>query len=285
MALAWRETQTALSRVRTQFAASITNDDNRYAKRSSTVVYWPPTRPSCQNRKCTYVNNRCIQSRNIRIWPWLSRGCIEYEIVMLTGRRWGVKLLYNPGERKFKSVGEKMLEWRPCHREAGPSGPRLSSPGERERNAVMAIRVGVNMLQFCSASNSLSHTTLSIKWEVYFSKRPVFARLHCVVMFLHAYVLCGYTTTTLRLTVKSLWRKPVFFQITEVKHRWAGSVLRWVTISATTGPVSNLRLVCQTRQNLANSYRYVATMCQWANKDVADTRPSRQKFNKESLSV
>ena len=26
------------------------------------------------------------------------------------------------------------------------------------------------MLQFCSVSNSLSHTTLSIKWEVYFSK-------------------------------------------------------------------------------------------------------------------
>ena len=27
-----------------------------------------------------------------------------------------------------------------------------------------------NMLQFCSVSNSLSHTTLSIKWEVYFLK-------------------------------------------------------------------------------------------------------------------
>ena len=29
------------------------------------VTYWP--RPSCQNRKCTCVNNRCIRSRNIRI--------------------------------------------------------------------------------------------------------------------------------------------------------------------------------------------------------------------------
>ena len=27
------------------------------------VVYWPTTRPGCQNRKCTYVNNRCIRSR------------------------------------------------------------------------------------------------------------------------------------------------------------------------------------------------------------------------------
>ena len=42
-------------------------------------------------------------------------------------------------------------------------GLQLSSPGEQERNAVMAIRVGVNMLQFCSVSNSLSHTTLSNK--------------------------------------------------------------------------------------------------------------------------
>ena len=65
---------------------------------------------------------------------------------------------------------EKMLVWRTCPREAWPPGPRLSSPGERKRNAVMANRVGVNMLQFCSVSNSLSHTTFQIKWEVYFSK-------------------------------------------------------------------------------------------------------------------
>ena len=92
---------------------------------------------------------------------------------MLAGRGVDIKLLYNPGDRKFELVGEKMLEWGTCHREAGPLGPRLSSPEERERNAVMAIRVGVNMLQFCSVSNSLSHITLSIKWEVYFSKRSV----------------------------------------------------------------------------------------------------------------
>ena len=62
---------------------------------------------------------------------------------------------------------------------SGPPGPRLSSPGERERNAVMVNRVGVNMLQFCSVSNSPSHTTLSIKWEVYFSKRLCRASLLC----------------------------------------------------------------------------------------------------------
>ena len=39
--------------------------------------------------------------------------------------------------------------------EAEPPGPRLSSPGERKGKAVIARRVGgVNMLQFCSVSNS-----------------------------------------------------------------------------------------------------------------------------------
>ena len=50
---------------------------------------------------------------------------------------------------------------RTCPRDAGPPGPRLISPGEQERNMVMAIGVGINMLQFCSVFNSLSHTTLS----------------------------------------------------------------------------------------------------------------------------
>ena len=68
------------------------------------------------------------------------------------------------------AVGEKMLGWGTCPREAWPPSPWLSSPGERERNVVIAIRVGVNMLQSCSVFNSLSHTTLSIKWEVDFSK-------------------------------------------------------------------------------------------------------------------
>ena len=108
----------------------------------------------------------------------------------------GVEQLYNSVHRKFNQ-----LEIR-CGREnQHPErlGPRLSSPGERKRNAVMAIRVEVNMLQFCSVSNSLSHTTLSIKWEVYFSKRSVFARPYCVIMILYAYAcVCifghGYTT-------------------------------------------------------------------------------------------
>ena len=89
-----------------------------------------------------------------------------------------------------QSVREKMLEWGPCPRKAGPPGPQLSSPGEQERNAIMAMRVGVNMLQFCSVSNSISHTTLSIKWEVYFSKRLcplVFIASLCFRMHMYMY--------------------------------------------------------------------------------------------------
>ena len=52
----------------------------------------------------------------------------------------GVELLYNSVHRKFESlgikrVGDKMRERKPAPREAGPPGLRLSSPGERERNA------------------------------------------------------------------------------------------------------------------------------------------------------
>ena len=119
----------------------------------------------------------------------------------------GVELLYNSVHRKFnhletrcsresqhpaegalrplinqlgiRPVGDKMLDWGTCPLEAGPPGPQLSSPGEWERNAVMANRVGVNMLQFCLVSNFLSHTTLSIKWEVYFSKDLCRSSLLC----------------------------------------------------------------------------------------------------------
>ena len=66
----------------------------------------------------------------------------------------GVELLYNSVHRKFNQLEIRCGE--PAPREAGTPGPWLSSPGEWERNVVMAIRVGVNMLQFCSVSNSLS---------------------------------------------------------------------------------------------------------------------------------
>ena len=56
-----------------------------------------------------------------------------------------VELLHNSVHRKFNQLEIK------CGREN-----RLSSPGEWERNTVMANRVGVNIFQFCLVSNSLS---------------------------------------------------------------------------------------------------------------------------------
>ena len=119
----------------------------------------------------------------------------------------GVELLYNSVHRKFNQFGDQ-TSWeqdaveKASTQQSGPSGPRLSScswgsdeleircwieehvserlgpqtpgwTGERERNAVMANRVGVNMLQFCSVSNSLSHTTLSNKVRGIFFQRTV----------------------------------------------------------------------------------------------------------------
>ena len=90
----------------------------------------------------------------------------------------GVELLYSSVHMKFKQlefrcgrVNQHPAEWAP--------EPWLSSIGERERNAVLAIRVGVIMSQFWSVSNSLSYTNLSLKWEVYFSKELCRSSLLC----------------------------------------------------------------------------------------------------------
>ena len=131
------------------------------------VVYWPTTQPGCQNRKCTYVNNRCIRLRNIRIITLTvdglnvcncdahkKKGALNYYIT-----RW---------RQEVSEFGDQTRWWQDAVEKAstqqsGPAGLQLSSPGKRERNAVMANRVRVNMLQFCLVSNSLSHTTLSNK--------------------------------------------------------------------------------------------------------------------------
>ena len=100
---------------------------------------------------------------------------------------WAMELLYNSMKTgsqwvlETRSWKQDVVEKASTQQKAGPPGLSLSSPGE-----LMAIRVGVNMLQFCSVSNSLSH--FQKKWEVYFFK-GVFARLYyCVVMVLYAYV-------------------------------------------------------------------------------------------------
>ena len=139
----------------------------------------------------------------------------------------GIELLYNPVHRKFNQLetrcgresqhpGEGALRppinqfgdqmsWREdagmrtCPREAGPQVPGWAAQENGKETRLWPIEWGVNMLQFCSVSNSLSHTTLSIKWEVYFSKRLCrLSLLYRCVLHADVYVLCGYTTTLAR---------------------------------------------------------------------------------------
>ena len=74
--------------------------------RASVVIYWP--RPSCQNRKSTCVNNRCIRSRNIRI----CRG------VELSAKLWrSQEEEWTPNYYITPATGiSNQLEWR-CGRE------------------------------------------------------------------------------------------------------------------------------------------------------------------------
>ena len=92
---------------------------------------------------------------------WMSAICDAHK------KKVGVELLYN--SVKTGSQFEDQTRWwqdavkKASTQQSVPLGSRLSSPGKRGRNTVMANRVGVNMLQFCSVSNSLSHTNLSNK--------------------------------------------------------------------------------------------------------------------------
>ena len=138
------------------------------------VAYWPPTQPSCQKKKCTCVNNRCIRSKisGDQGRPWLSRGWIKCEIVTLAGSRWVSNYYITPATGSSDQLERRCCNENHVPAEVGPLGPRLSSPGERERKAMIVRRVGGSICcSLCPVSNSLSHTTLSIKWEVYFSKK------------------------------------------------------------------------------------------------------------------
>ena len=82
---------------------------------------------------------------------------------------WAIELLYNSAETGSLWVWREDPLVTRCGRgnstrRRGPPGHRLSSPGEWEET-LMAIRVGVNMLQFCSVSNSSHSKTLSNPFE------------------------------------------------------------------------------------------------------------------------
>ena len=108
---------------------------------------------------------------------------------------WAIELLYNSVKTGSQWVGDQVTWWQDvvekANRKLSP-GPLAEHQENEKDTTLMALRVGVNMLQFCSVSNSLSHTQpFQIKWEVYFFKE-VFPRLLSLRLLLLQYVFCMY---------------------------------------------------------------------------------------------
>ena len=152
------------------------------------MTYW--LQPSCQKKKCTCVNNRCIRSK-ISGDTLTVEGLNWERIVTLARSRWTSNYYITPATGSSDQLERRCWNENHVLAEAVPPGPRLSSLGERERNAAMSRRVGVNMLQFCSVSNSpLTDNSFrnpfkpfQIKWEVYFLKNWVRSSFLCWIYF------------------------------------------------------------------------------------------------------
>ena len=125
-------------------------------------------------------------------------------IVTLAGSRWTSNYYITPATGSSGQLERRCWNENHVPAEVGPPGHLLSSPGERERKVVIARRVGGGSIccSLCSVSNSLSRTSLSLKWEVYFSKELcplVFIASLCFCMHRHMYYvaiqhLSGTTT-------------------------------------------------------------------------------------------
>ena len=94
---------------------------------------------------------------------------------MLAGRRVGVKLLYNPGDRKFRSVGEKMLEWEQCPSRGWARRPPVEQHRRTGKKRCYRHKSGVQYVAVLFSLQITSHSVnlfepFQIKWEVYFSK-------------------------------------------------------------------------------------------------------------------
>ena len=98
-------------------------------------------RPSGQNKKCTCVNNRCIRSKI----SGNGLDCQRVELtanVTLAGRRWTTTYYITPVTGSSDQLERRCWNENHVPAVAGPPSPRLSSPRERERNAVVARWVG-----------------------------------------------------------------------------------------------------------------------------------------------
>ena len=71
--------------------------------------------------------------------------------------------------------------------ESWAPGSQVEHQENEKDTMLMAIRAGVNILQFCLVQLPLTHKIFQIKWEVYFSKRLCRSSL-----LLRQYVFCMY---------------------------------------------------------------------------------------------
>ena len=80
----------------------------------------------------------------------------------------------------IRRVGDKMLDWGTCPREAGPPGPRLSSPEERKKKTqLLPIESGSICCSSVRSPTPFHTQPFQIKWEVYFSKELCRLALLC----------------------------------------------------------------------------------------------------------
>ena len=114
-----------------------------------------------------------------------------------------VKLLYNPRDRKFRSVGEKMLEWEPCPIRGWVPRPPVEQPRRTGKKYYYSLKSGGQYVAVLFSLQLTSHTvkpfiTLSnfrIKLEVYFSKELcplvlIASLCFCMHMWMYG---CDYT--------------------------------------------------------------------------------------------
>ena len=154
------------------------------------VVYWPSTQPNMpfqRRRKCIFhwhgraglaiwdrvkiprYSHKQMHPKRVTCEPhdsYFRSMTIKHAIWKI---EWAIELLYNSVKTGIQLVLETR-SWRSdeletrCGRggqhpaESWALGPLVEQPWRTRKTALMAIRVGVNILQFCSVSNSLSHT-------------------------------------------------------------------------------------------------------------------------------
>ena len=188
-------------------------------KRRDSVVYWPPTPPNMpfqRQRKCIFhwrgwawltiwdrvkipqYSHRLMHQKRVtcelhdsyfrsmtvkHAIPKMAKVHIPMASYgeILSGR----ELLYNWVHKKFN----QSLETR-CGRESQHPAESWASGWatlENGKETLMAIRVGRSICCSSVWSPTPSHTQpFQIKWEIHIFLKNCVARLHCVVMILHA---------------------------------------------------------------------------------------------------